>query len=263
MELNSRKIAYVADLAQDIDDMIAIEYLNSFGLLGCVIYDASSIDREYYRRLGLIEELHIPLIPVIPADAEVIFCGGSLAPIAKYLEMWPTDWTKSLGMSSIIKALVINGGFVGNNIITNGLPKFKDKEYARTYNFNMDVDATKTVLDESNLARIEEIILVGKAVCHSKRNTINGLWNSELFLNLQKKYKFDSSKLLHDVLMCHEGLALLKLIDDKPYCNFMDLCPKTESNILNGKDTKWGSAFIGESPNTFRKCFTAIGFGSE
>ena len=40
MSLNTTKIVYIADLSQDIDDLVAVEYLNSFGLLSHVVYDA-------------------------------------------------------------------------------------------------------------------------------------------------------------------------------------------------------------------------------
>ena len=134
----------------------------------------------------------------------------------------------------------MNGGFVGDNIIPkeDRLEKFDGKKTIQTFNFNCDVVSTDKVL-KCSTDKIGKIILVGKNVCHSKENTPKGIWNYKEYDYLFKKYKVRENKCLHDMLMCHEGLCLLNLIDEEPYCEFKEVYPYNEG--LNGKMTKWGS----------------------
>ena len=58
-----KEIVFVADIADDIDDVIAIEYLENIGLLKCVVLDGKS--RDYARekeleKIGVIFETEIP-----------------------------------------------------------------------------------------------------------------------------------------------------------------------------------------------------------
>ena len=142
----------------------------------------------------------------------------------------------------------MNGGFVGNNIMKNPLEKFKDKHVVRTFNFNCDINATDSVLKSKN---IENIILVGKNVCHDKKNTLNGVWSSErAILN---KYHSKEDKRQHDMLACREGLILLGLLDEKPYLEYKIVRPYNTG--LKGNMTEWGSTF-GRSP--YRSVLAAI-----
>ena len=154
----------------------------------------------------------------------------------------------------------MNGGFVGNNIVPEKdiLPKFKGIKTIRTFNFNSDVIAADKVL-RSTSEQINKIILVGKNVCHSKNNTPCGIWNYEEFDYLFNKHRVKDDKCLHDLLMCHEGLCLLDLIDEEPYCEFEEVYPYNEG--LNGEDTKWGSFKNNSNNHTpYRKVLSAIKF---
>ena len=126
----------------------------------------------------------------------------------------------------------------------------------RTFNFNCDVVATDKVLRNS-IDKIGKIILVGKNVCHSEINTSSELWYDKEYSYLFKKYRVKKNKCLHDLLMCHEGLCLLNLLDEEPYCEFQEVYPYNEG--LDGEETKWGSKK--ENKNTpYRKVLAAIRF---
>ena len=116
--------------------------------------------------------------------------------------------------------------------------------------------ATDKVL-RSTSEQINKIILVGKNVCHSKLNTPCGIWNTEEFDYLFNKYFLKDNKCLHDLLMCHEGLCLLDLIDEELYCQFEEVYPYNEG--LNGEVTKWGSIKNNNNNSTpYRKVLAAI-----
>lgn len=143
----NNEIVYVAELDQDVDDVIAVRYLHMQHALKCVVLDPYSISKIGLERLKSLETLGIPIRKIMPSNAPFVFVGGSLTVIADYIK------------THTINTLVMNGGFVGCNIATDVLPKFKDKETIRTFNFNSDVHATDEVLRSH---RIGHIILVGK-----------------------------------------------------------------------------------------------------
>lgn len=154
-----------------------------------------------------------------------------------------------------IDCLVMNGGFVGSNIVPEDdqLPKFKEKQTVRTFNFNCDVNAADKVL-KSTERQIGKIILIGKNVCHSERNTEKDLWKDEESKKLFKKYNVKPGKCQHDMLACHEGLVHIDLdevID--PYCTFLEVYPYNEG--LQGNMTKWGSKL---EPTNYRKVVAAV-----
>ena len=57
------------------------------------------------------------------------------------------------------------------------------------------------------------------------------------------------------MLMCQEGLCLLKMIDEDPYCEFEELYPYNEG--LKRKMTKWGSK-KDNNKTPYRKVLAAI-----
>ena len=107
----------------------------------------------------------------------------------------------------------------------------------------------------SSKEKIGEIILVGKNVCHSLKNTSDGIWNFEEYNYLFSKHRIKKRKCLHDLLMCHEGLSLLNLIDEELFCEFESVYPYNEG--LNGEETKWGSKRRKDG-TPYRKVLSAI-----
>lgn len=127
----------------------------------------------------------------------------------------------------------MNGGFVGCNIVKHTLDKFKNKQVMRTFNFNFDINATDAVLKSRN---IENIILVGKNVCHNRKNTLSGIWNDEK--DILYKYHAKEDKRQHDMLACREGLIMLGLLDEKPYLEYKFVYPY--NNGLKGEYDRVG-----------------------
>lgn len=239
------KVAYIADLDQDIDDFLAILYLYKYDALSYVVCDPWPITEEGKQRLTEIAYMSIVCLDKIQLGTKIVFCGGALTSVANFIKD-----------DNNLDALAMNGGYVGCNIIDvkEQLPKFKYKDFVRTYNFNLDIDSTKKVLSTSE-EQIGKIILVGKHLCHNEINTVSGIWNSVFFKELQEKYKFDNKKRLHDVLACHEGLSLLGIIPDSSYCEYRNFYPK---NI----EDKWGTAvspaYNEENWTIYRRCEIAI-----
>ena len=242
--LSEDQVIYLAELDGDVDDIIAVEYLYNNNVLKSVVLDPKPSDKIGKEREENLKKLGIEISYNLPEDANVVFCGGALTALSKYLE------------NHKISTLVLNGGFVGDNIIPkeDRLEKFDGKETISTFNFNCDVLSTDKVL-KSSTEKIGKIILVGKNVCHSKKNTSKDIWNCKAYDYLFKKYKVKENKCLHDMLMCHEGLCLLNLIDEKPYCEFKEVYPYNEG--LNGKRTKWGSKKNNDN-TPYRKVSAAV-----
>lgn len=231
------KIIYIADLDQDIDDLIAIDYLNSQNVLGGVVLDPYPREKKGFFRINLLKEMGIEVFKEIPLGTKNIFIGGALGKVAKYVK------------DEKIENLVMNGGFVGENIVKRPLPKFRGKEVCRTYNFNCNVEAANEVLKSSN---IEKIILVGKNVCHDKKNTPIGIWRD--FSELFKKYNVNDTKLQHDLLACREGLVKLNYLDEESFLEYMELFPYNLG--LNGNMTLWGTSR--EDKCGYRKVIVAV-----
>ena len=242
--ISEKKIVYLAELDGDVDDVVAVEYLHNNYVLKCVVCDPKPSTDIGKNREQNLKSLGIEVYYDIPEETDIIFCGGALTNLSKFIE------------NHKISTLVMNGGFVGDNIVPkkDRLKKFDGKETIKTFNFNCDVESTDKVL-RSPTEKIGKIILVGKNVCHSEKNTANDIWNDEEYDFLFSKYKVRKNKLLHDMLMCHEGLCLLNIIDEEPYCEFEEVYPYNEG--LNGNRTKWGSQK--DNNNTpYRKVLSAI-----
>ena len=231
----------------DVDDIIVLRLYNNY-LLKCIVCDPLPVTNIGKIREKNLNQLGIQIKSEIPEDTDIVFCGGALNILSKFIDKHK------------ISTLVMNGGFVGNNIVPEKdvLLKFKRKKTLRTFNFNSDVIATDKIL-RSTSEQIDKIILVGKNVCHSKLNTPSGIWKTEEFDYLFNKYFLKDNKCLHDLLMCHEGLCLLDLIDEELYCQFEEVFPYNEG--LNGEVTKWGSIKNNNNNNNatpYRKVLAAI-----
>ncbi len=233
-----KDIVYIAELDQDIDDIIAAEYLEKLNVLKCVVLDPIPKTKEGIERKESLIQKGIKVYTKLPQDTKKIFVGGALTLIASFIINHKIDY------------LVMNGGFVGNNIVEKPLEKFKDKKECRTFNFNCDVNSTDKVLKSKN---IEHIILVGKNVCHDKRNTPKYIWKSEK--ELFNKYKVREDKLQHDLLACYEGLVEIGYIESESFLEYKILTPYNLG--LNGTQTKWGSKEE-DKENVYRKVKAAI-----
>jgi len=146
------KYIFVADIDGDIDDIIAIEYLHRNDLLDCVVLDGQSRNDSLE---NYVSNLPARFSYEIPLDTKILFCGGALTKISKFIDDGgELDW------------LIMNGGFAGDNIVPadKQLTKFKGKTHVRTYNFNLDVVAARNVLSTN---KIKNIVLVSKNVCHA------------------------------------------------------------------------------------------------
>ena len=245
----SNKIIYVAELDADVDDVIAVEYLHNLGLLESVVLDPVPVEDIGKQRLQMIEAMGISTSKHLSGDCTNVFCGGQLTEIARHIKSGGT-----------IKNLVLQGGFVGSNIVPfdKQLKKFRDKEEVRTFNFNCDVKATDFVLQTLDF-EIGNIYCIGKNVCHNPINSDLTLWKAKQYRDLFKKYNVREGKLQHDMLACHEGIALLGLGKEigitVPFCTYLMVKPFNTG--LNGNKTLWGSKL--ETENTgYRMVTSAI-----
>lgn len=218
------KIVFIADIADDIDDVIAIEYLNSTNLLDCVVLDGKSRD---IKREDELKSIGVIFKEEIPVNSKILFCGGALTKIAEFIK------------NNEIELLVANGGYAGSNIVPfeKQLSKFKNRESIRTYNFNMDIDSAMNVLNSKN---IKEILLVSKNVCHDIKNTHN-IIHKETFLD---KYNLSSEKRLHDLLMVKEGVN--HILNNEMICEYKNVKLKCIIKEPNNMST-WGSYLSGYS----------------
>lgn len=235
-----KKITYVADIDQDVDDFLAVLYLQKSDMLKEVVFDPKPISSEGIQRKSILIKKGIKISENISEGTSVIFCGGALRNVLAYVKKCPID------------LFVMNGGFAGCDVVepVDELPKFKGKMSVRTYNFNLDISATHEFLSLSE-NYVRKTVLVGKNVCHSFQNTADYLWKDT---NFGISFKIPESKRLHDVLACHEGLAFLN-DDESQFCKYEKLYPFNDG--LNGSYTKWGSTI---TPSAYRKCFVAIGY---
>lgn len=250
--MEDKKIIYVAELDADVDDVIAVEYLHGLGLLDYVVLDPYPTEEVGLKRLEMIKSMVIEVKEHFCEERCFnVFCGGRLTEIANYLRNGGT-----------IKNLVLQGGFVGSNIVPeeDQLNKFKGKEMVRTFNFNCDVLATNYVLKSTNI-QIGKIYCIGKNVCHNPINSDNKLWKEQKYKDLFKKYNVREGKLQHDMLACHEGIVLTGLGEDigitVPYCLY--LIVKPFNNYIDGNKTLWGSK-LPTCKTGYREVTSAITF---
>ena len=123
----NKKIVYVAELDQDIDDYIASIYLHRKNVLDCIVLDPIPKTEEGKIRIDDLKNMGIRVETKFPSDTEYVFVGGALTSLSQFIQ------------NHKIKVLCMNGGFVGCNIVEYPLKKFEGKRYCRTFNFNMDI----------------------------------------------------------------------------------------------------------------------------
>lgn len=211
------KVVYVCDIDEDIDDVIAVEWLHINNYLDCVVLDRPSSSS----RIKDLKDMGVIFKETIPKGTEFVFCGGALTKVAEYLE------------EDILDTFVCNGGFCGSNVISeeDQLKKFKGNIFMRTFNLNLDPISALKVFNSN---KIKCSRYVTKNVCHDIENTY-GKIHKDSFL---EKYNLKSTKRLHDLLMVKEGICLLMSIEDR--CGYVPFDVIYEASELN-KDWKWGT----------------------
>jgi len=79
-------ITYIADIDQDIDDFIAVLYLQKSGLLKEVVFDPEPISSDGIQRKNAIIKKGIKIGDNISEGTSVIFCGGALRNVLSYVK---------------------------------------------------------------------------------------------------------------------------------------------------------------------------------
>lgn len=223
----TKDIICVCEVAADIDDMVALDFLHQSNRLKGVVLDPPPKTKEDWSRVEKIKDLGITIYKTIP-NCKAIFVGGAFTSVARYL------------LTHKVEYIVANGGFVGSNIVNENeqLPKFKGKTHVRTFNFCMDVTSALQVLKSPN---VDHILLVGKNVCHDEKNTTAGIWKNEKWIS---DYNVGEKKRLHDLLAYYEGLQYLDK-ENKSFLNYASVEVSTKN--LNGNMTQFGSNLSNDS----------------
>lgn len=117
-----------------------------------------------------------------------VFCGGSLTTLSQLIKI-----------NYSIDA-VVQGGYASYKIVPEHavLSKFKKRDKVPTWNLNLDLNASDSVL-QSNIP----ITFVSKNICHSSWTNAEQVRKDTLFYKIFSTYLKDSNseaKCLHDVL---------------------------------------------------------------
>ena len=117
-----------------------------------------------------------------------VFCGGSLTTLSQLIKI-----------NNSIDA-VVQGGYASYKIVPEHavLSKFKKRDKVPTWNLNLDLNASDSVL-QSNIP----ITFVSKNICHSSWTNAEQVRKDTLFYEIFSTYLKDSNseaKCLHDVL---------------------------------------------------------------
>ena len=101
----------------------------------------------------------------------------------------------------------------------------------------------------------EQIILVGKNVCHDDRNTFEVIWKDEKYLT--EGLPVRPGKKMHDLLAVYEGLVFYGLsgYKDNHVLVYKEVYPF--NNGLKGNMTEWGSSL---EPTGYKKVLAAVGW---
>lgn len=173
-----------------------------------------------------------------------VFCGGSMTMLACLVSTFKNDCFEA----------VIQGGFAGKKLVgeENTLNKFKNREKVPSWNLNLDLYSTISVLESDIKKRF-----VSKNICHDSYidlkdveniDSIFAEWLTGFFLynieNTEKKY---TNKCMHDLL------ALLTVVD-KELVDFIPVDLKYEKDVEK-KIVKWWSEENNASNISISKSF--------
>lgn len=174
-------ISYIADISGDVDDLVAILYLNEIGKLYSVVLDGKSCDDS---RISIIEKAGVKITESVETD--IVFCGGAFTKLQKaHLD------------GKAFKLVVVNGFFAGSLVFNqeNCVGKFKGLHKCKSYNPNLDVASANYLIQNI------PFVAVSKDVCHHPNN-VCGKWHGS--------HDCKPTKKLHDLLMAKEGLRILE-----------------------------------------------------
>ena len=69
-----KEIVYIADLDQDVDDVVAAHYLHNEGVLKCVVCDPYPMTEDGLKRKDILESLGVQVLKKMPPVAKYVFC---------------------------------------------------------------------------------------------------------------------------------------------------------------------------------------------
>ena len=72
-----KEIIYIADLDQDVDDVVAAHYLHNEGVLKCVVCDPYPKSEDGLKRKDILESLGVQVLKKMPPVAKYVFVGGA------------------------------------------------------------------------------------------------------------------------------------------------------------------------------------------
>jgi hypothetical protein len=162
---------------------------------------ASLMEKITDTPLPEITHLITTLLTFEDKPTPTVFCGGSLYTLSQLLKYNPDKKWQAC----------IQGGYAGPSIVgvDNSLKKFKKRDKVPTWNLNLDLESTKSVLKSDNL----EASFVSKNVCHDSWVDQKDISSADCLFNQTLKDYFEnnawSNKCMHDLL------AFMTLTDDK------------------------------------------------
>lgn len=81
-----KEIVYIAELDQNVDDVIAAEYLYNKNVLKCIVLDPYPMTKEGFLRKMKLEKLGIEVRKNFPPIAKYVFVGGALSLVSTFIK---------------------------------------------------------------------------------------------------------------------------------------------------------------------------------
>jgi hypothetical protein len=134
-------------------------------------------------------------------DGNVFFCGGSLYALDKTLK---SDISKNW-------MAYIQGGYAGPSVVgeSNVLKKFKGRESVPTWNLNLDMDSSDSVLKAKNVI----CHFISKNVCHDAWVDVTDINGVKSVFNTTLLNYFDGGKRKRKCM--HDLLAFMSIHSDE------------------------------------------------
>lgn len=218
------KFVYIANI-ENVDVMVALHVMQNLGYLDyfvCYPKPKTDLGKD---RLKTLKRMGVKVKHNISSRSKYIIVGTSLTLVSKFIKR-----------DNHINTLVITGGFVGSNIYPIKNENGDDCIFSKSCNFNLDVTATTSVL-KSERYSIGEVILIGKNVYNSERNTPRDLWNTTSMHEIFDMYGVSDTKKQYGLLTVWDAIQLL--LDGNTKCEYTRVHPQVD--FIEGEVTKWGS----------------------